>query len=172
MAIKIVQKSDKVLRKIAKEVEVKDIGTAKIKKILRQMDEVLASKIEGVAIAAPQINQSLRIFIIDGNVWKLKEKITEQKEPLPKKSPVVFINPIIKKISKKKQEVYEGCLSVDKVYGTLKRAEKLSVEAFDENGKKFVFGASGLLAQIIQHEIDHLNGLLFIDKTKKLEKLA
>lgn len=171
MTVKIIQKNSKILRGVAKEVAVKDIGSAKIKKIIRKMDEALASKKEGVAIAAPQIGESLRIFIIDGNVWQLREKITEQKQELPQKPPVVFINPVIKKMSKKKQDVYEGCLSMDKFYGTLKRAEKATIEALDENGKKFVYGAAGLLAQIIQHEIDHLNGVLFIDKTKKLEKI-
>ncbi|MCX6731654.1 MAG: peptide deformylase [Candidatus Parcubacteria bacterium] len=62
-------------------------------------------------------------------------------------------------------------LSVEGVYGTLKRPEKLTIEALDENGKKFNRGVSGLLAQIIQHEMDHLNGILFTSKTVKLEKI-
>lgn len=171
MKIKIVQKDNKILREIAKEVAVKDIGSKKIKNILKKLAEALAEKREGVAIAASQIGEPLKIFIIDGNVWKLKEKIIEHKEELSKKQPIVFINPVIKKISKKKQMVYEGCLSVERVYGTLKRSEKLTVEALDENGKKFVVGAAGLLAQIIQHEMDHLGGILFTDKAIKLEKL-
>ncbi|MCX6731665.1 MAG: peptide deformylase, partial [Candidatus Parcubacteria bacterium] len=61
--------------------------------------------------------------------------------------------------------------SVEGVYGTLKRPEKLTIEALDENGKKFNRGVSGLLAQIIQHEMDHLSGFLFIDKAIKLEKI-
>lgn len=171
MAVKIIQKNNKILREIAKEVAVKDIGGKKIKNILKKMTEVLAGKKEGVAIAAPQIGEPLRIFIIDGNVWKLKEKMFNQKEPPPKKPPVVFINPVIKKISKKKQIVFEGCLSVERVYGALRRPEKLTIEALDENGKKFVIGTAGLLAQIIQHEMDHLSGILFTDKAIKLEKV-
>ena len=160
------------MKEIAKEVSFQEIKGKKIKNVLRKMAEALAEKKEGVAIAAPQINEPLKVFIVDGNVWELKEKIIEQKEPLPKKPPVVFINPVIKKISKKKQIVYEGCLSVEKIYGTLKRPEKLTIEALDENGKKFVIGAAGLLAQIIQHEMDHLSGILFTDKAIKLEKIS
>jgi peptide deformylase len=170
--MKIVQKNDKILREIAHEVPIKDIGGKRMKGILKKMDEALASKKEGVAIAAPQIGEPLRMFIVDGNVWELKEKIIEQKKMLPKKPSVVFINPVIKKMSQKKQDVYEGCLSVDKIYGNLKRAEKVVVEALDEKGKKFTLGASGLIAQIVQHEVDHLNGILFIDKTDKLEKIS
>jgi len=172
MPVNIVQKNNKILRGIAKEVALKDIGGKKIKEIIKNMSEALNSKKEGVAIAAPQIGESLRIFIVDGNIWKLKEKIFSlDSKKIPPAPPVVFINPVLKKISKKKQLVNEGCLSVEGVYGSLKRAEKITIEAFDENGKKFVRGLSGLLAQIVQHEVEHLNGILFIDKAVKLEKI-
>jgi len=173
MKIKIVQKDNKILRMTAKVVPSEEIKRKKIRNILKGMTGALAEKKEGVALAAPQIGELLRIFIIDRNVWELKDKaFIEGEKKLPEKPPLVFINPIIKKLSKKKQMVYEGCLSVEKIYGTLKRPEKLTIEALDENGKKFVIGAAGLLAQIIQHEMDHLNGILFIDKAIKLEKLA
>lgn len=143
----------------------KEIGGKKIKDILRRMEEILAESKEGVALAAPQIGEPLQIFIV-------KETKEAVKPPLGgfTAKPIVFINPKIKKISKKKQILPEGCLSVEGVYGAIKRAEKLTVEAYDEKGRKFTRGASGLLAQIIQHEMDHLNGILFIDKASKLEK--
>lgn len=81
-----------------------------------------------------------------------------------------FINPAIVKISKKIKLLEEGCLSVNGFYGKVKRADKLTVEALDENGKKISRNCSGLLAQIIQHEVDHLNGILFIDKAEDLKK--
>jgi len=157
----------------AGEVSPEEIKRKKIKSVLKKMTKALTEKKEGVAIAAPQIGESLRIFIIDRNVWNFKEKaFKEGEKKFPDKPPVVFINPVIKKISKKKQIVNEGCLSVERVYGALKRPEKLTIEALDENGKKFVIGAAGLLAQIIQHEIDHLNGILFTDKAIKLERIT
>jgi len=174
MKVKILQKGNKVLKEIAKEVPFQEIKGKKIKNVLKKMAEALAEKKEGVAIAASQIGEPLRIFIVDRNVWELKEGAFAQgkKEQLSKKPPVVFINPVIKKISKKKQIVFEGCLSVERVYGALRRPEKLTIEALDENGKKFTTGASGLLAQIIQHEMDHLGGILFTDKAIKLEKVT
>jgi len=174
MKTKIVQKDNKILRMTAKEVPFEEIKGRKIKNILKKMAAALTDKKEGVAIAAPQIGESLRVFIIDRNVWELKEGAfsQEKKEQLSKKPPRFFINPVIKKASKKKQIVYEGCLSVEKIYGALKRPEKLTVEALDENGKKFVVGTTGLLAQIIQHEVDHLNGVLFIDKAIKTERVT
>lgn len=163
--MKIVQKENKVLRQVAKEVPVKEITGGKIKNLIKKMSTVLSLAENGVALAAPQIGESLRVFIIDKNAL-----LSRDKEGKKKTDPWVFINPVIKKISKKKQDVGEGCLSVEGVFGTMKRADKLSVEAYDENGKKFTRGASGLLAQIIQHETDHLNGILFIDKAETIER--
>jgi peptide deformylase len=159
MVVKILQKENKVLRENAKEVEIEKIKTGKIKSVLEKMTEALCKNESAVAIAAPQIGESLRIFII-----QLKTGL-DSNQPL-----FVFINPVIKKISKKKRIVSEGCLSTEGIYGAIKRAEKLTVEAYNEKGEKFSRNASGLLAQIIQHEIDHLNGILFIDKAIGLKK--
>jgi peptide deformylase len=167
MTIKIVQKGNEVLRQIAKEVPVEEIKSKKIKKITEKMSDALARAENGVALAAPQINESLRIFIVDKNALKRGEKQKEKKREI---DPWIFINPVVKKTSKKKHTVAEGCLSAKGLFGAVKRAEKLTVEASDENGKKFAYGASGLLAQIFQHEIDHLNGILFIDRAEILEQ--
>jgi peptide deformylase len=83
----------------------------------------------------------------------------------------VYINPVMKKMSKSKKMVEEGCLSVRYLYGKVNRSTKATIEAYDENGNKFTKGGSGLLAQIFQHEYDHLNGILFIDKAKGLEEI-
>lgn len=170
--MKILQKESKVLRQIAKEVPLDEIKSKKIKNIIKKMSEALFVAKHGVALAAPQIGESLRVFIIDKNALKQREKTEKAEKEKREIDAWIFFNPIIKKISRKKQIVPEGCLSVEGVYGAVKRAEKLTVEAYDENGKKFTRGASGLLAQIIQHEIDHLNGILFIDKTIKVERVT
>jgi peptide deformylase len=83
---------------------------------------------------------------------------------------LVFINPVISKLSREKHEVPEGCLSVRWLYGKTIRSKKVTVTAYDENGKKFIRGASGLLAQIFQHETDHLKGILFIDYAKDIKE--
>jgi len=77
--------------------------------------------------------------------------------------PLVFINPKIVKKSSKKMERQEGCLSVRWIYGKTKRYVSVTVEAYDEDGKVFTYGASDLIAHIFQHEIDHLNGILYTD---------
>jgi peptide deformylase len=87
------------------------------------------------------------------------------------KEDLVFINPEIIKKSKEVKEMEEGCLSVRWLYGKVKRSNKVTVKAIDQTGKEFVMGASSLLAQIFQHEIDHLDGILFTDKAKDLEEI-
>jgi peptide deformylase len=154
----IVQKDNPVLRQKAKEVPVKDIKSKKIQEILTDMKALLATQEDGVALAAPQVGESLRIFIISGTVLKMADPKYKGDE-----TDMVFINPVISKLSREKNEVEEGCLSVRWKYGKIKRAKKATVKAYDENGVSFERGASGLLAQVFQHETDHLNGILFTD---------
>ena len=169
----VVQTGDKVLRETAKEIGLTEIKSAKIKKILAQMTKALSVAKDGVALAAPQIGVPLRVFIVlkEYTENKTAQELKEIKEKKVKPEIVVFINPKITKISKKKQTVREGCLSVVGMFGAITRAEKVTVEAYNEKGEKFSRGASGLLAQIFQHEMDHLNGILFTDTARNLEKI-
>ena len=133
------------------------------------MRKALGGEEDGVAIAAPQIGESLRIFIVRGDVLLFaKGKKPSSKE---KVEDLVFINPEIIKISKKKKKVEEGCLSVRWLYGKVLRSEKMTIGAYNEKGVWIERGASGLLAQIFQHEIDHLDGILFTDKAEDLRDL-
>ncbi|MFA6520634.1 MAG: peptide deformylase [Candidatus Paceibacterota bacterium] len=177
---KILQQTEKVLRKTADEVPVTAIHTLKIQKILKEMSSALKSQDDGVAIAAPQIGYSLRIFVVSGKIFgknfarSREEKllndsyVTEVKKEIIKD--LVFINPKISKLSREKDWMPEGCLSVRWLYGQTFRSKKATVTAYDENGKKFVRGASGLLAQIFQHQTDHLDGVLFIDHAKDIKE--
>jgi len=184
---KILQKDAPVLRKIAKEILVKEIKTPKIQKVLKEMSLALASQSDGVAIAAPQIGYSLRIFLVSGKIFTKNfeedrqtriesegEKFLNENNIIKEEEVVlkdlVFINPKISKLSREKEWVPEGCLSVRPIYGKTHRSKKALVTAYDENGKKFTRGGSGLLAQIFQHETDHLNGILFIDHAKELRE--
>jgi peptide deformylase len=161
--MEIVQIGDQVLRDTAKEVHVKDIASKKIKDVLKKMQKALNGEGDGVAIAAPQIGESLRIFIVSGRAFDIENNEFEEGKT-PKAKDMVCINPVLTKLSRDKRDMDEGCLSVRWKYGKVKRSEKATVTAYDENGKKFTRGGSGLLAQIFQHETDHLNGTLFIDK--------
>lgn len=168
--ISIVQKENPVLRTPAKEVPIADIGSTKIKKILKDMKSALATQSDGVAIAAPQIGVSYRIFVVSGKIfdsrWQRGEGIPNGEKP---DSPdIAFINPVITKVSKTKKWMHEGCLSVRPLWGEVHRSTQATITAYDEDGKKFIRGASGLLAHIFQHETDHLDGILFIDKARNI----
>jgi len=157
-----------VLRQIAEDVPIEKISSAKIQTIISEMKVALESQDDGVAIAAPQLGYPLRMFIVSHRVAGI---IRGEKKSNPTDQDTIFINPVIKKLSKEKHAVEEGCLSVRYLYGKVNRAKKAEVVAYDEHGNKFIKGASGLLAQIFQHETDHLNGILFIDKAKHVEEI-
>ncbi len=161
----IIQNGDPVLREQAREVSLASIGSREIQTVLKDMSEALATCHDGVAIAAPQIGVSLRIFVISGKVFEMRKKDGK------KYSDKAFINPVFTKLSTKKVIFDEGCLSVRWIYGKIKRSEKATVEAYDEKGEKFSMSGSGFLAQIFQHETDHLNGTLFIDRATDLEEV-
>ena len=137
------------------------------------MKEAAEKEEDAVAIAAPQIGISMRIFLVLGKTFaktiKDDDGITHHEELLP--DDLVFINPEIIKESKKKEETEEGCLSVRWLYGKVKRSSKITIRAYDENGNRITRGASGLLSQIFQHEINHLNGILFIDKAENIREI-
>ncbi len=159
---KIIQNGDKVLRMEAESVDPKMFGSKKLLAILKDMAKTANAEQDAVAIAAPQIGVSLRIFVITDRV---REIIKSPDLPL------IYINPTIIKQSKDKKAMEEGCLSVRWLYGKVRRSSRVTIEAFDESGNKFTRGASGLLAQIFQHETDHLDGILFIDTAKNLREM-
>ncbi len=179
--VTIVQKEAPVLRVHAEPVNPKDFDSPRLKKILDEMKAALEKEEDGVAIAAPQIGVPLRIFVVSHRAFEfIEEEIHDEglhdaEAPAPKKpkkKDMVFINPEITKLSRKKIWVPEGCLSVRWLYGETSRADKATVRAYDEHGKLFTRGGSGLMAQIFQHETDHLDGILFIDHARNVEKIT
>lgn len=151
--IQIDENKQNPLRQEALLIKKSEFGTPYLKKIIEGMQQSLAQESDGVALAAPQIALPLQIFVISPNAYPDDVKW----------KPLIFINPRITKISKKKAVMQEGCLSVRWIYGKTNRALNATVEAYDVEGNKFTYGASGLIAHIFQHEIDHLHGILFID---------
>ena len=160
----IVENEASILRETAREVPKTMFKTSELAAILGRMSDELRNTELGVAIAAPQIGESWRIFVVRGFIMKNKARSTEDED-------IVFINPAILRTSKKRLvHQGEGCLSVPDVWGTTQRPYKITIRAFDATGKKFERGGTDLLAQIFQHEIDHLNGILFIDHATDLHK--
>jgi peptide deformylase len=141
---------DKVLRQKAKKLS--SIDTS-IQRLIDNMIETMRSA-NGVGLAAPQIGKSLRIIVVQ----------------LPGEEPQVIINPEIVKRSGE-QEVTEGCLSVPGYYGEIKRSAEVMVKGKDRHGRAIRIKAIGLMAEALEHEIDHLNGVLYIDHIEDDDKL-
>ncbi len=164
---KLVPDTHEALHGIASEVPVEDITSPQIKKVLKDMRSALTNYdvdgFNGVAIAAPQIGIPLRIFLVHDT-----NKDRAEDDEAPHIPDLIAINPKIVKLSKRKKIVGEGCLSVPEYYGAVKRSLNATIRAYDENGEEYERGAGGLLAQIFQHEVDHLDGVLFVDRAEKV----
>jgi peptide deformylase len=157
----IVQMGKKVLRSKALQIRPKEITSLKIQNLIKEMKKVLATQNDGVAIAAPQIGESYRLFVVAPFIFEE-----------PEKEHLVYINPIITEHSDKTKWKHEGCLSCRWKVGEVKRSIETVVEAYDEHGNKFTEYGDGLLAHIHQHEIDHLDGILFVDNARKLRDMS
>lgn len=165
-----------MLRSTAESVPEKLFGTSELTEIIADMTETLDRELEGVALAAPQVGLSYRLFIVrkDRTLPPLpidQGQILDsnaQGRTLRPAEVDIYINPEIVKTSRKRARVDEGCLSVRGVYGTTKRHERVTVRARTVDGKRFERGAGGIMAQIFEHEIDHLNGILFTDHAEHL----
>lgn len=145
MAVRIIrEEGDEILRKKARTVDVID---DKIRELLEDMVETL-HRYNGVGLAAVQVGVLKRLVVID---------------IYDGKGPIKLVNPVIVK-QKGEQEVEEGCLSFPNKYVKIVRPAEVTVEALDENGKKIKIHGKELLAQALSHEIDHLEGILFMDK--------
>ncbi len=161
----IVQNGEPVLRKIAESVPEDLFGSSELRALVHDMEETLEKAPDGVALAAPQIGISRRIFIV-----RYDRILPPPEEGMPAHAPElgIYINPEFVKSSKRKVEMDEGCLSVRHIYGKTMRYERATVRARSIDGRVFERGGGGILAQIFQHETDHLNGMLFIDHASDL----
>ncbi len=145
----IIGSKNKILR--SKSETVKTI-TPEILSLIQEMKETLAKAENGVGLAAPQIAKNIRLFVVA--------------EELAKDGHMVFINPEITQVSKKLLLEEEGCLSLPGDWHELARADKVTIKATSETGAKFKIRVKGILARLMLHEVDHLNGTLFIDHLK------
>lgn len=142
-----------------------DLSTLQNPETQQMIDDMIKTmkQADGIGLAAPQIGQSIRLAIVAGEV-------NGQKEPF------VLINPVVSVIGAGQIEGEEGCLSIAGVFGLVPRAEKITLKAFDRFGQPWSTQATELFARVIQHEVDHLNGVLFLQRltsfTKGQEKLS
>jgi len=160
------------LRKVAREIAVSEIESKRIQTIIAEMKKLLSKEEFGVALAAPQVGESLRLFVVSGRALARGGRNSpdepEKRDDAPALADQVYVNPELVKLSRSKSNKHEGCLSLRGFWGLVPRAEKATIRAYDEKGARFTRGASGFLAHIFQHEMDHLEGILYTDKAAKI----
>lgn len=144
-------------------VEIENILTDECQQLIKQM-MLAVSEAGGVGIAAPQIHHSVRIFIMCS-----KPNIRYPDAPLM--APTAIINPEILRYSSEKVKDWEGCLSVPSMRGLVPRHTQITVRYFDQQGNEHKNDLTGFIARIFQHELDHLNGLTFIDQLESTKDL-
>lgn len=147
-----------ILRKKAKKVPLKFLKTKKFKDLVKQMIYTMR-RAEGVGLAAPQVGLTMAIAVME-------MRKTPTRPNIKPRGPIVIVNPKITKHSSKKVSDYEGCLSLRGARAKVPRSESVTVEYYNEDGEKVIEKALGFWARIFQHEIDHLNGVAYIDRVK------
>lgn len=147
MLLTIVHIPSSILRQTTKELTKQELASKELQKLIDNMCETMPA-VFGIGLAAPQVNKNCRLTVIATD-----------------KKPLVVVNAKILKKSEHMIEDEEGCLSIPGVFGIVPRHTRIRVAFLDRKGKKIIMHAQGLLARVFQHEIDHLNGILFVDRT-------
>lgn len=161
----IVQIGRPVLRARAAEVPSEELGSAKIRELVSKMIDTMRAA-PGVGLAAPQIGVPLRVIVLEDRP-ELQSKLTaeERAERERVSFPVrAFVNPVLRTISSEEAMFFEGCLSVRGYVGMVPRAREVEVSGFDETGAPRTWRVRGWPARILQHEVDHLDGTLYVDR--------
>ncbi len=157
------QYGNPILRSKARTVSLSFLKTKKFQNLRMNMIYTMR-RTHGVGLAASQIGEPLSIAVIE-------TRPTPTRPKLMKRGPITIINPRIISYSKNKKADWEGCLSFPNVRGSVSRPESIIVTYQDENGKKITEKATGLWARILQHEIDHLNGIVYLDRMENMKSI-
>ncbi len=166
MILPVVAYGDPVLKKIAKEVTVE---YPDFDKFISDMWETMYNA-QGVGLAAPQVGRSIRVFLVDASPFAKDEDLSLEEQTILKSFKKTFINPNIIEESGEEWGFNEGCLSIPDVREDVYRKEFVTIEYYDENFEKHIETYGGLAARVIQHEYDHIEGILFTDKLSGLKK--
>lgn len=152
--LNIITEPNKDLRSCSVEIKISEISKKEFQELISDMKHTMVKK-DGVGLAAPQIGKNIRMVVVN-----------------TKNGPKCIINPLITKKSLLREWGEEGCLSVPNLFGDVKRHKKIKCEYYDEKGDFVSVTAEGMMARVFQHEIDHLDGVLFIDKAKNLKDIS
>ena len=162
--LKVARMGHPVLRAKARPLDKADLKGAVVQQLIDDMIETMV-EYHGVGLAAPQVHQGLRIFVASLNV-------DEDEDGDSDAAPIALINPEITVVGSDVVEEWEGCLSIPDVRGRVPRARELRLRALDRNGGRLELVAHDFPARVIQHETDHLDGVLFFDRMRSLETLT
>jgi peptide deformylase len=160
--LKVAHMGHPVLRTKARSLERADIRTAAVQKLIDDMIETM-EEYHGVGLAGPQVHEGVRLFVATLDSGRDVETRSE---------PIAIINPEITAVSNEVVEDWEGCLSIPDIRGRVPRLREIKVRAYDLNGDRLEIKASNFAARVIQHETDHLDGILFFDRMKSFESLT
>lgn len=157
--LKIARMGHPVLRERARPLDPSEIDTPRVQRLIDDMFETMNDS-QGIGLAGPQVHQSIRLFVAG---------VEDDESTMP---PVVIINPEITPIGSEVEEDWEGCLSIPDIRGRVPRAAEVRVRALDRHGAPISMTANGFPARVVQHETDHLDGVLFFDRMKSFESLT
>jgi peptide deformylase len=160
--LKVARMGHPVLRTKARPFEKSEIKGASVQRLIDDMIETMV-EYHGVGLAAPQVHETARLFVA---------VLDAGDEPDPHAEPIALINPEISVVGSDEVEDWEGCLSIPDIRGRVPRAREVKLRAFDRKGDRIELRAHDFTARVIQHETDHLNGVLFFDRMRSFETLT
>jgi peptide deformylase len=163
--LKVARMGHPVLRTPGRAIDPGDVKSPRIQQLIDDMFETM-TEYQGVGLAAPQVHESLRLFVA-GFAPAPGDDEDEERVPL-----MALINPEVTPVGAETVEDWEGCLSIPDIRGKVPRARQILVRALDRRGKRIEIRASNFTARVIQHETDHLNGVLFLDRMASFQTLT
>ena len=170
--LKVARMGHPVLRARAKPLEPSDIKSSRVQQLIDDMFETM-QEYNGVGLAAPQVHHGVRLFVAGFAPRRDEDGDEDEDEDEDGGVPLMaLINPEISVVGEDVQEDWEGCLSIPDVRGRVPRARDIAVKAYDRKGRRIQMNARGFTARVIQHETDHLDGVLFLDRMESLETLT
>ena len=165
--LKVSRMGHPVLRRKVRPVAPAEITSAPVQRLIDDMTQTML-EYNGVGLAAPQVHEELRLFVAQ----IVRDHEDEDDDETRKPEILALINPEIKPVGRHVEEDWEGCLSIPDLRGLVPRYRDISVRGYDRTGRQIELQASGFMARIIQHETDHLDGVLFLDRMTSMESLS
>ncbi|HXW08939.1 MAG TPA: peptide deformylase [Vicinamibacterales bacterium] len=164
--LKVARMGHPVLRARARPIDPADIRSPRIQQLIDDMFQTM-KEYQGVGLAAPQVHEGVRLFVAGFAAHDADEPGRSAGVPM-----MALINPEVRSVTDATDEDWEGCLSIPDIRGRVPRHRQIVVQAYDRQGKRIELRASGFTARVIQHETDHLDGVLFFDRMREFQSLT